>query len=946
MKICLYHTVNTNRIPGYDKFVQAITADNFTQADVRKIDTNLYRARLNIRDRLLFSFYRYNDETVCLVLEYLPNHTYHASRFIRQQVVIDEDRLLPVLTTADVQPEPISYINPTQGRFYRLDKMLSFDDDQQALYAHPLPLVIVGSAGSGKTALVLEKMKQAAGEILYLSLSSFLVEKARALYTTSGEANESQQIDFLSLGEFLETLSVPEGTEVTFSTFNAWLPRNKTAISLGSAHTLFEEFRGVIGASVSEGGPLSREAYLALGIKQSLYPTETRGEVYTLFERYMAWLTQSRQFDTNLLSHQYLSRATPRYDFIFIDEIQDMTPIQLFLVLKTLRTPDQFLLCGDANQVVHPNFFSWSKLKSLFFRHHQGNDTGIRILQANYRNAPHVTTLANRLLHLKQTRFGSIDRESHFFVKNCGQAEGVVSLLEDSDSVKKDLNEKTARSTRVAVVVMHPEQKEQARRWFKTPLVFSVQEAKGLEYETVILFNMVSEASKAFDDICDGVSAEDLEGHDRHYARPRNKQDRSAEIYKFFINALYVAITRATHNVYLIEQRIHHPLWSLLALSHQADALTLSEDTSSLDEWQKTASQLERQGKQEQAKAIREQILQQQNVPWQVIDTATVGKWSQQVIAGTADKNTQLQALEYSLVYSTFPVLNALYVSGFKPARQHREKSLQLLEQKYFRPYTMNNPVTVMRDIERYGVDHRTPLNVTPLMIAARMGNVELVQVLIDKGATLDLTGNDGLTACHHVLSQAITTPRYARHKSAPLYQLLKPESLSLQVEGRLIKLDGQHMPTFLLMLMQALFYTHLGNALVHREAFSAALLADCVAGLPVDILPERRKRQSYISGLLSQHEVTSAHPYNKKLFLRLRRGQYVLNPGLKLRKGDQWVPLYTLLSLNAMAPDMTALLKGYIARGEDTNDMLLHYAGRIDEIMAYWVDVIRKAAE
>ncbi|MGK7591631.1 hypothetical protein, partial [Salmonella enterica] len=70
--------------------------------------------------------------------------------------------------------------------------------------------------------------------------------------------------------------------------------------------------------------------------------------------------------------------------------------------------PGQFLLCGDANQIVHPSFFSWSSLKSLFFRQQQGNDTTVNILQANYRNGHHVTALANRLLRLKQVRFSAI----------------------------------------------------------------------------------------------------------------------------------------------------------------------------------------------------------------------------------------------------------------------------------------------------------------------------------------------------------------------------------------------------------------------------------------------------------------------------------------------------------------------------------------------------------
>ncbi len=66
MKICLYHTLNPEAIPGYKKFAQAIEADNFVQADVRKIDTNLYRARLSIRDRLLFSLYRYQGKQSAL----------------------------------------------------------------------------------------------------------------------------------------------------------------------------------------------------------------------------------------------------------------------------------------------------------------------------------------------------------------------------------------------------------------------------------------------------------------------------------------------------------------------------------------------------------------------------------------------------------------------------------------------------------------------------------------------------------------------------------------------------------------------------------------------------------------------------------------------------------------------------------------------------------------
>ena len=60
-------------------------------------------------------------------------------------------------------------------------------------------------------------------------------------------------------------------------------------------------------------------------------------------------------------------------------------------------------------------------------------------------------------------------------------------LLADTASITGDLNQQTRQSTRFAVVVMHPEQKPAARAHFQTPLIFSIQEAKGLEYDNIIL---------------------------------------------------------------------------------------------------------------------------------------------------------------------------------------------------------------------------------------------------------------------------------------------------------------------------------------------------------------------------------------------------------------------------------------------------------------------------
>ncbi|MEX2296698.1 MAG: UvrD-helicase domain-containing protein, partial [Dongiaceae bacterium] len=344
-----------------------------------------------------------------------------------------------------------------------------------------------GAAGSGKTALTLEKMKQAEGEVLYVTHSAFLAQSARDLYYAHGFEREGQDAVFLSYREFVESLRVPAGREVLWRDFGAWFARQRQAFKGVDAHQAFEEIRGVILAE--PGGVLGREAYGVLGVRQSIFPEDERGRLYDLYERYRAWLAEAQLYDLGLLAQEWLPLAAPRYDFVVVDEVQDLTPAQLLLVLKTLKSPEHFMLCGDSNQIVHPNFFSWSKVKTLFWRDAAlAARQELRVLRANFRNGVEATRLANTLLKIKHRRFGSIDRESNFLVEAVGADAGTVVLLEDKDAVKRALNEQTRQSTRVAVLVMRDEQKAEARRYFRTPLVFAILEAKGLEYDNIVLY--------------------------------------------------------------------------------------------------------------------------------------------------------------------------------------------------------------------------------------------------------------------------------------------------------------------------------------------------------------------------------------------------------------------------------------------------------------------------
>jgi hypothetical protein len=264
MRLLQYKDLDTRRVKTlFAKLRKAIEADDFRSADVKKLNpTPYWRAKLDYSHRLLLQFARFGDETVCLALEVIENHAYDKSRFLRGAAV-DEAKIEqePVTLASDAAGAsaagapavlPLRWLQARHTEFELLDKPILFDDAQEAIRRQPAPVVVVGSAGSGKTAVTLTKLRDVPGQVLYVTHSAYLAQSARALYDAYGYDNPAQEAQFLSYREFVETLQVPVGREVNFPAFGAWFERHRQTLrsALGEldAHALFEEFRGVISA--------------------------------------------------------------------------------------------------------------------------------------------------------------------------------------------------------------------------------------------------------------------------------------------------------------------------------------------------------------------------------------------------------------------------------------------------------------------------------------------------------------------------------------------------------------------------------------------------------------------------------------------------------------------------------------------------------------------------
>ncbi len=921
MKILEYNDLDNSKVKRqYEKVIACFEKDDFRSAEVKKLaEHDLYSARLDEANRLIFKPVRYQGMRYALILEVVLNHAYDRSKFLRG-AKIDETKIPLIEDKAQIKDEALPsvvYINPSDKRFHFLDKIISFDPEQQEVYkVHP-PLIIIGPAGSGKTALTLEKMKRFHGHGIYVTLSPYLAENARNMYYSSHYENDSQEILFLSFREFLETMRVPEGKEIRFNAFAQWLLRFPRQQRVADAHRLYEEFRGVITGSIVDKPYLSREEYLNLGVRQSIYLDDERELVYSLFEKYLVFLRENGFYDPNILAHSYLKNVRQIYDFVVVDEVQDITNIQLQIILGSLENPDNFMLCGDSNQIVHPNFFSWSGLKSMFYNRTTLETKKVtRILQSNFRNSAAITELSNRLIRIKQKRFGSIDRESAYLMNSLSEKPGEVVFLKDTDRVKSEMNRNVRRSAKFAVLVMRDEEKTLARKLFDTPLLFSIHEAKGLEYENVILLNFVSGERQSFQEIVRGVSEEDMEGEIR-YMRAGDKTDKSLEAYKFFVNSLYVAVTRAVQKLYIIESDTGHPLLQMLGLRNALEQVAVKTEQSTNEEWQAEARRLELQGKQEQADEIRRSILKTQPVPWDVCTPQRVMALASQI--RTAKDNPQRPRktlFEYALFYDAPGIIEFLSAHNFDKARQIHlmrqgepffnwalyEQQKANLAVKNLQKYTGNLYKEVLRQCELYGVDHRTEFYATSLMLAVRAGNIPLVKELLSAGANTELADNCGLTAWQSALQKAILDKKFASSLFPQITEMLAPSSVSLKIDNRLIKLDSSQGEFMLFHIFFALLPHRSNHLLPEKISLTAVHLSETAALLPDSAIVEYRKKRQYISALLSKNETDSTNPYCRKLFKRKRTGYYILNPAIQIRQKDEWLDIYSFAGIELIS--------------------------------------------
>lgn len=526
-----------------------------------------------------------------------------------------------------------------------------------------------------------------------------------------------------------------------------------------------------------------------------------------------------------------------------------------------------------------------------------------------------------------------------------------MQLLKSEEKVLRTLDASSRASVRYAVIVLRDEDKAAAHAWFKTPLIFSIHEAKGLEYPNVILFHFVSGNRAEFAEVCRDVSPADLAGEEIEYRRARDKTDKSLELNKFYINALYVAMTRAVDGLTLVETDTQHPLLRLLDLKQGAE-VTATAAASSKDEWALEARKLELQGKQEQATAIREKFLAARRTPWTPWSLQTLRDWLPKALdPGNPSTKTKQTLLDYALWHGQGTYVEELAKANFEPAKLLTQngrllardahfydegrlinfldipgfiddprnpmgratRAVTALSDRFLRPYLERSLKTVLQECDLYGVDHKTYCGATPLMLAARAGNIALIEQLLARGANPELVDDYGQTAWICALNRGIDDHSFAHAHIPVLFEILGPATIDVQTGGRLVRLERGQGEFWPLSLMLAGLKTHWSGLRVRKfsvqryeRGFFADSLLETLNCLPEHLWPQIRRRKEYLNSVLARAEVGSTYQPARKLWQRLEKGYYLPSPDMRLRRttatGEAWTGFAEAMNLAAVS--------------------------------------------
>lgn len=270
-----------------------------------------------------------------------------------------------------------------------------------------------------------------------------------------------------------------------------------------------------------------------------------------------------------------------RFSAVFCDESQDFTRVEIDFILnsssfaqRSIKIQDDinklpFVFAGDEFQTLNPTGFSWESLRS-YFTERLSTLVGIKpqkgmipspvVLSENFRSTRNIVKLANRIQLLRASRFNeySVPQKPHF----SQEGSSVYCISPSDEETLKKLKDNGV------VLIVPTNDGESVEQYIKdSPLkdfvkfeegvpsnitILNPTQAKGLEYPNVAIFGFNTKNNQ-------GIQIDNLTKWFDNHECPNLTEDIGL---KYQVSNAYVAVTRASSNLYIIDDVNRSSFWA------------------------------------------------------------------------------------------------------------------------------------------------------------------------------------------------------------------------------------------------------------------------------------------------------------------------------------------------------------------------------------------------
>ena len=331
-----------------------------------------------------------------------------------------------------------------------------------------------------------------------------------------------------------ETFCIKQGKSI--AEFKSTVSRIDTM----AAHKIYSNLLSSYISHLKENKILNKDDYKKLTKFTSIECNIDRIKIYDIAMRYFEYIdTNDNEAFSNFEAINNIKSNIAEYDYLIIDEMQDLTERELFYLMTGVKDKRRILFTGDFNQTINPTYFDAGRVEGIY-RLYAGFDSLDKsdCISRNYRSVDKVVNLSNVIVEKRNKIFVNRRREFEYIEESVRVGEKEVLYIE-GNKLNKDRVMEAIKADYSSIIIVSDNKSKDAlikKYPFIDDRIYTVSESKGIESKKVILYNIISDEKDIWAELFKQSKVTD-------------------DSLRYYFNSLYVSITRAREELIFIEEK-------------------------------------------------------------------------------------------------------------------------------------------------------------------------------------------------------------------------------------------------------------------------------------------------------------------------------------------------------------------------------------------------------